>query len=191
MNTKIKIRTATLEDAQELLNIYSYYVINTAVTYEWNPPSLQEFQNRITEKLEKYPYLVATLDEQIVGYAYAGQFRTRAAYAWDVETSIYIKNEFRHCGIGHLLLENLEQILKKQNVQNIYAGISFIKKEDEYLSHASPNFHKKMGYKKIAHYHKCGYKFNRWYDIIWMEKMINNHPENPEKIVPFSTFFVN
>lgn len=186
MDNNIKLRVATQKDALELLNIYSYYVKNTAVTYEWEIPSLEEFSNRISEKLEKYPYIVAEKQEdgksEIIGYAYASPFRTRAAYAWCVETSIYVKKEFRHCGIGKKLLLKLEELLKNQNVLNIYAGISYNEKEDEYLNYDSINFHTKMGYKKVAHYNKCGYKFGRWYDIVFMEKNIGDHPENPEKI---------
>lgn len=184
MDSKITIRSATVNDAASLLEIYSYYVKNTAITFEWEVPTVEEFSSRIENTLKFYPYLVAEVDGKPVGYAYASRFRTRAAYAWGVETSIYVHKDFRGQGIGRALLEKLENLLKAQGVLNIYAGITYIKKEDEYLTHASPKFHKKMGYKKVAEYHQCGFKFNRWYSVIFMEKMIGEHTENPKKVEP-------
>lgn len=181
---EITIRSATVDDASPLLEIYSYYVKNTAITFEWEVPSVEEFSSRIENTLKNYPYLVAEIDGQPVGYAYASRFRTRAAYAWCVETSIYVHKDFRGQGIGRALLEKLESLLKEQGVLNIYAGITYLKKEDEYLTHASPKFHKKMGYKKVAKYQKCGFKFNRWYDLIFMEKFLGEHTENPEPVKP-------
>ncbi len=182
MKSEITIRSATPDDASPLLEIYSYYVKNTAITFEWEVPSIQEFSSRIENTLKSYPYLVAEIDGQIVGYAYASRFRTRAAYAWGVETSIYVQKDFRGQGIGRALLEKLESLLKEMGVLNIYAGISYIENEDEYLTHASPKFHKKMKYKKVAEYHKCGFKFNRWYNLIFMEKFIGEHKENPKPL---------
>ena len=184
MDSKTTIRCATVNDAASLLEIYSYYVKNTAITFEWEVPTLEEFSSRIENTLKFYPYLVAEVDRKPVGYAYASRFRTRAAYAWGVETSIYVHKDFRGQGIGRSLLAKLENLLKAQGVLNIYAGITYIKKEDEYLTHASPKFHKKMGYKKVAEYHQCGFKFNRWYSVIFMEKMIGEHTENPKKVEP-------
>lgn len=182
MRSEITIRSATPDDASPLLEIYSYYVKNTAITFEWEVPSIQEFSIRIENTLKSYPYLVAEINGQIVGYAYASRFRTRAAYEWSAETSIYVQKDFRGQGIGHALLEKLESLLKVQGVLNIYAGISYIENEDEYLTHASLKFHEKMGYTKVADYHKCGFKFNRWYDLIFMEKIIGEHTENPKKL---------
>lgn len=182
MNSKIIIRSATVDDATALVTIYSYYVKNTAITFEWEVPTVEEFSSRIENTLKSYPYLVAEIDGQIVGYAYAGRFRTRAAYAWDVETSIYVQKDFRGQGIGRVLLEKLEALLKAQGVLNIYAVITYIQEEDEYLTHASPKFHEKMGYQKVAEFHKCGFKFNRWYGTITMEKFLAEHTENPQAV---------
>ena len=111
----ITIRTASVKDAKKLLEIYEYYVKHTAITYEFEVPTLADFEQRIATTLKNYPYLVAEVDGEIAGYVYAGRFRTRAAYDWSVETSIYLSGKYQRLGLGRLLYEKLEEILKKQN----------------------------------------------------------------------------
>lgn len=183
--SEIKLRAATETDAEALLGIYSYYVENTAITFEWDVPSVEEFRTRIHNITQKYPYLVAEKDGVIVGYAYANTFRTRAAYSWTVETSIYVNKDCRRGGIGKLLLVELEKQLKSQNVLNVYACITSKEIEDEYSTHDSIHFHDKMGYKKIGEFKNSGLKFNRWYDVVFMEKMLGDHTANPEEVIPF------
>lgn len=126
----------------------------------------------------KYPWLVATeADGTVVGYAYAGPFKERAAYQWAVETSIYVKMNQRGSGIGRLLHEALEEALRRQGILNMNACISYVEPEDEYLTLDSVRFHERMGYMQVAHFHLCGRKFGRWYDMIWMEKLIGKHDE--------------
>ena len=189
-DNNITIRIAKIEDADKLLKIYSYYVTNTAISFEWNVPSLQDFSERIENTLKKYPYIVAEINQnnqkKIIGYAYAGAFKTRAAYDWSVETSIYVDKDFRHCGVGKLLLERLEQLLQKQNFLNVNACIAFTEKESEYLTNGSYKFHQKMGYTLVGTFHKCGYKFDQWFDMIWMEKIIGKHIQNQPKILDFN-----
>ena len=169
------IRTATIEDAADLLRIYAPYVEKTAITFEYDVPSVDEFRSRIEHTLEKYPYLVAEQDGRIVGYAYAGVFKARAAYNHCVETSIYVDMGSQHQGIGKTLYSALEEKLKAQGILNVNACISWIDTPNEYLTHQSPKFHAKEGYVKVAHFHLCGYKFGQWFDMIWMEKMIGPH----------------
>ena len=186
----ITLRIAKIEDAPNLLKIYFYYVQNTAISFEWEVPTLQEFSDRIQTTLKKYPYLVAEITEnnkqRIIGYAYAGAFKTRAAYEWAVETSIYVDKNFRRAGVGKLLLENLEKLLQKQNILNINACIAFTEKENQYLTNDSCHFHKKMGYSLVGTFHKCGYKFGQWFDMIWMEKIIGSHIQNQPKVQAFN-----
>lgn len=169
------IRTATPEDAAKILDIYAPYVIDTAITFEYDVPSLEDFRQRIVGTLAKYPYLVAEEGEEILGYAYAGVFKARAAYNHCVETSIYVKKEAHGHGIGKALYLELEKRLKAQGIINVNACISWIDTPDEHLTQQSPEFHAHLGYERCAHFHKCGYKFGRWYDMIWMEKMIGEH----------------
>lgn len=171
----IMIRSATIDDAEEILNIYAPYVQNTAISFEYDVPSLDEFKTRIVNTLENYPYLVAERESKILGYAYASKFHERAAYSRCAEVSIYVDANTRKSGVGRMLYEALEDQLKEMGILNLYACIAYIDTADEYLNNNSTEFHAHLGYEKIGRFHKCGYKFNRWYDMIWMEKMIGEH----------------
>ena len=143
----IRIREAAVDDAARLLEIYSYYVEKTAITFEYDVPSLEEFRGRITHIKERYPYLVIERDGVIEGYAYAGR----------------------------KLYEALEEALKAQGILNLYACIGYPDEADEYLDYNSAQFHEHLGYRTVGTFHQCGYKFGRWYSMIWMEKMIGEH----------------
>ena len=174
-NTFITIRTATLSDAQALLNIYSPYVEHTAITFEYDVPSVEEFASRIKNTLQKYPYLVAEKNGRLLGYAYASPFHERPAYDWAVETSIYVDQNIKHQGIGRRLHDALEDALRSQGILNMNACIAYPPEEDEYLDKNSVEFHTHMGYRLVGEFYKCGYKFHRWYNMVWMEKLIGNH----------------
>ncbi|MBQ5310724.1 MAG: GNAT family N-acetyltransferase [Oscillospiraceae bacterium] len=181
----VTIRPADTDDAPYLLDIYSYYVENTAVSFEYTPPSLEEFRRRMCDTLKNYPYLVAESDRPI-GYIYAGRFRTRAAYDLSAETSIYIDRAYHRQGIGRRLYEKLESILLMQNVTNIYAGASSPTEDnDQYLTRNSELFHNAIGYRTTARFHRCGNKFGRWYDLIETEKIIAEHISPPGEFIPF------
>ena len=166
------IRSANPEDAERLLEIYSYYVENTAISFEYETPTLEEFRERIVTIMRKYPYLVLEDEGVIKGYSYAGVFKGRAAYDHCCETTIYLDRESKGKGYGRALYEALESALKEIGIKNLYACIGDPEKEDEYLTKNSEHFHRHMGYAKVGEFHKCGYKFGRWYNMIWMEKMI-------------------
>lgn len=192
MNRKnIKIRIATISDASEILEIYAYYVMNTAITFEYDVPTEAEFRKRISNTLEKYPYLIAEMEGKIVGYAYAGPFKARAAYQWNVETSIYVHKDYKHMGIGKGLYEELEKILKAQNVLNMNACIAFPVQEDAYLTKDSVYFHERLGYSLVGEFHQSGYKFGRWYNMVWMEKSIGEHIENQPAVILFQHLHLN
>ncbi len=180
-----KIRVAKPEDAEMLLSIYAPYVTETAITFEYEIPSVEEFEGRICHTLEKYPYLVAEEDGEIIGYAYAGAFKGRPAYDWSVETSIYLRKDRKKKGAGRRLYEALEQALILQNILNVNACITYIEKEDEYVTKNSAQFHEHMGYRLVGKFHACGYKFGRWYDMIWMEKHLGEHPAHPASVKSF------
>lgn len=182
----ITFRTARLSDAEPLLEIYRPYVENTAITFEYEVPSIEEFRRRIENTLRKYPYIVAEADGKVVGYAYVSSFVGRAAYDWSVETSIYLDNDFHGMGAGRKLYETLETILKEMNIINLNACIGVPKSPDEYLTNNSVEFHSHIGYKYVGKFHDSGYKFSKWYDMAWMEKMIGDHPEKPEPIRNFN-----
>ena len=171
----ITFRNATAQDAEKLLEIYGPYVENTAVSFEYDVPSVEEFQKRIENTTKKYPYLIAEENGQILGYAYAGAFYGRAAYDWSAETTVYLAPNAQKKGIGRKLYEALEEALKEMGVMNLYACIAYPEQVDEYLDYNSTLFHEHMGYKKVGKFYKCGYKFGRWYSMIWMEKIIGEH----------------
>lgn len=168
----MEIRTATINDAEELLEIYRPYVEDTAISFEYDVPTVEEFAGRIESIKKKYPYIVAVEDGKIIGYAYAGVFKGRAAYDHCVETTIYIKSDCKGKGIGRKLYEELEKELKAQGIRNLYACIAVCDVEDEHLTNDSWHYHEHMGYELVGRFHKCGYKYDRWYDMIWMEKFI-------------------
>lgn len=168
----LKIRNASIEDAAALLKIYSYYVENTAITFELTTPTLEDFKGRIECTLKNFPYLVAELDNEIVGYAYAGNFVGRAAYKFSSELTIYLDKNFRGLGLGKKLYTELESRLKKMSIKNFYACIGYPEVEDEYLTLASVKFHERLGFKICGKFTKCGRKFNRWYSMVWMEKIL-------------------
>ena len=182
----MKIRTAEIEDAEQLLEIYAPYVKETAITFEYEVPSLDEFMERISNISVKYPYLVIEQDGEILGYAYAGMFHERKAYDWAVEVSIYLKKDKRGNGLGKKLYDMLERVLKEQNILNVNACIAYTEHEDKYLTNGSEKFHEHMGYRLVGKFTKCGYKFDRWYDMIWMEKHIGEHLNNQPPVKLFS-----
>ena len=180
------IRPARPEDAPALLAIYAPYVRETAVTFEYEVPSLDEFTRRIEHTLQRYPYLIAQSGSEVLGYAYAGPFKERAAYDWSVETTIYLRQDQRGRGLGWALYQALERCLAAQHIQNLNACIADPAQEgDPYLTGASAAFHARLGYQLVGRFHKCGYKFGRWYDMIWMEKLLGVHPEDPQPVIPF------
>lgn len=179
------IREASVQDAPEFLRIYSYYVENTAITFEYAAPSLREFQGRIAETLKEYPWLAAEQGGRVCGYAYAGPFNRREAYRHDAEVSIYLEKEMRRRGMGRQLYGRLEEILKRQNILNLYACIGVPMEEgDPYLDLSSVRFHEKEGYAKAGEFPRCGYKFSRWYGMVWMEKRIGIQ-ERPADFIPY------
>ena len=197
----ISIRFATPDDAAELLDIYRPYVTDTAITFEYEVPSVAEFRERIVNIQKKYPYIVAVQEStsingydanpehdnklgRIVGYAYAGAFKNRAAYDRAVEMTVYVNKDCQKSGIGRKLYDEMERILKKMNVINVNACIGYpTGDDDEHLTRNSAEFHAHMGYSMVGKFHKCGYKLGRWYDMVWMEKMIGDHQDKPKPFI--------
>ena len=186
MEANIAIRMATKTDAKDILEIYAPYVTDTAITFEYDVPSAQEFAERIERTLTKYPFLITIEDNRIVGYAYASEFKGRAAYDWAAETTVYLRRDCRGRGLGRMMYLSLEEMLKKQNILNLNACIAYASVEDEHLNNSSAVFHEHMGYRKVGHFTKCGYKFGTWYDVIWMEKMIGEHTAAPRAVIPIT-----
>jgi L-amino acid N-acyltransferase YncA len=186
MNSVISVRLASEKDAEELLKIYAPYVTETAITFEYEVPSIEEFAERIRNTLKKYPYLVLMENGRIAGYTYASPFKGRAAYDWAVETTIYLRQDCRGRGLGKKLYLALENTLKRQNILNLNACIAYTAVPDAHLDDTSTAFHEHLGYSKVARFTKCGYKFGTWYDMIWMEKLIGEHKTPPAPVIPIT-----
>lgn len=170
---QVILRDALPEDAAVLLAIYKPYVEQTAISFECEVPSVEEFTERIRSISAKYPYLAAESDGRIVGYAYAHEFGEREAYRLTAELSVYVEREERRCGIGRMLYEELERRLKEQGYHSMIAVITAPQtEEDPYSSLDSQKFHGRMGFVKAGHLHQCGFKFGRWYDVVHMEKLL-------------------
>ena len=178
----ISIRFAKPEDAKELLKIYAYYVTDTAISFETEVPSEEEFKLRIEEVLKSYPFIVACKDDEILGYAYLHSFVGRKAYELSAETTIYLNPDKKKMGIGKKLYSVLEDIAKVQNITNLYSCIGYVDKEDEYLNNNSVQFHEHIGFRMVGKFENCGHKFGRWYHMVWMEKIIGKHEEIKEFI---------
>ena len=180
------IRLALPQDARQLREIYAPYVERTAISFETVPPTATAMLRRRDEIVKRYPYLVAEQDGALLGYAYAHPFVGRAAYDWSAEVTIYLRMDARHKGIGGRLYRTLEDIARAQGILNLNACIGVPKgADDEYLTHNSVDFHAHMGYTPVGTFHDSGYKFGRWYDMVWMEKMLGEHKTPAAPIRPF------
>lgn len=169
------IRLVKPDDSGHILKIYAPYVTDTAFSFEIDVPSPQEFAARVQSISSKYPYLVYISDDKIIGYAYASSHKERAAYCYDVDVSVYISSDYHGSGAAYELYKCLFDILYKLGYYNAYAGITV-------PNNRSIRFHEKHGFKSIGTYHKTGYKFDSWHDVLWMEKEIRDHDSSPNPL---------
>ena len=159
------IRPATEKDIPEILEIYSPYVENTTVSFEYDVPCLKTFTQRFYTITAQFPWLVWEEEGRILGYAYASAPFERAAYRWCAEPSIYLRPEARGREIGRKLYAVLEAILEKQGYRVLYALVTG-------ENTPSIRFHEKMGYREVGFFPDCGFKLGRWCSLVWMEKSI-------------------
>ena len=167
------IRFAVEADIPEILEIYAPYVLNTAYSFEYTVPTLEEFTERFRGYTAQFPWLVWEEDGHVLGYAYGSRPWGRAAYSWNAEVSIYLVPAVHGRGIGRKLYAVLEEILKLQGYRIIYAVIT----SD---NQASIDFHKKVGYRFVAEFPGCGHKFGRRLGTVWLEKQVEfvEYPQN-------------
>ncbi len=168
----MEIENVSVRDGKKLRDIYAYYVVKTAVSFEYKVPSVFAFCKRILKIKKKYPYIKVVENGEILGYAYATSLKKREAYCHSCEVSIYVRHDKRRMGAGRLLYGALEETLRQNGINNTYACIAYNEEEDTYLMKDSILFHEKTGFRKVGLFSWCGYKFGRYYDIVWMEKKI-------------------
>ena len=159
------IRTATTADIPAMLAIYEHFVKNTAVSFEYELPTEEVFLKRFEEHINLYPWLVWEEDDEVLGYAYAGRAFERAAYSWNAEISCYLAESVRGKGIGRKLYSVIEDILTKQGCRKVFAVVTS-------ANEVSVRFHEALGYRQMAIYKDVGYKLGAWYDVIWLEKQL-------------------
>ena len=169
-----RIRTARSEDAAALAAIYAPFVTGTVVSFEFDAPSVEEFQRRIEATSTAFAYVVAEVVEsgEIAGYAYYGALRSRPAYQWAAETSIYLAPAHQGRGLGSVLVEAIERLMAAQGIALSVACIT----SDNARSIA---FHERLGYEHCGEFCNCAFKLGRWLSVTWMEKQLLPCTEKP------------
>ena len=177
MEEHFTIREAAESDAAALLDIYAPYIRDTAITFEYDVPTAEEFAARIADILKTHPYLVCEQDGKPAGYAYAHRIRERAAYDWAAELSIYLAPEAQGQGVGTALYRCLIDLLAMQNLRILYGCVTLPNGKSQKL-------HEKLGFSLVGVWHGSGWKRNGWHDVGWFEKRIGACCI-PQPVVPF------
>lgn len=172
------LRNATIHDVPVILDIYRPYILDTAITFEYEVPSLEAFTERFRNVTERFPWLVWEENGMVLGYAYANPFKARAAYQWDADLSIYLREDCRGKGIGKALYSELENRLRDLGYHVLYGVVTS-------ANEASCRFHEALGYRPIATFERTGVKFGRWYGITWYEKRIREGVPEHAPTTPF------
>lgn len=170
----MSVRPAELQDLPRILEIYGPYVENTAISFEYTVPTLEEFTQRFLQITDWFPWLVWEENGIVLGYAYGSLPFERAAYQWSAEVSIYLCPEAWGKGVGKKLYAALEELLQKQGYRKVYAIITT-------ANAPSVAFHQAVGYHHTATMPDCGYKFGAWHGTIWMEKELNTWDTPPRQ----------
>jgi phosphinothricin acetyltransferase len=156
---------ATGADAEAVCAIYNQYVTNTIVTFEEQPVAVAEMQSRIAAVLEKLPWLVLEHDGDIAGYAYASPWKARIGYRFAVESSVYLAPAHVGCGFGSTLYQNLLDDLRARNIHCVIGGAAL-------PNAASVALHEKLGFRQVAHFRENGFKFDRWIDVAYWQRVL-------------------
>lgn len=185
-----RIRLATPADAPAVSDVYAPYVTDDVASFESTPPTAAEMRNRITDTLVAHPWLVCDVseppneadtedesgDDAILGYAYAGPHRSRDAYRWSVDVSVYVRGESHRAGVATGLYESMLAILERQGFRTAYAGITL-------PNPASEGFHAAMGFEPVGTYERVGYKNGGWHDVGWYARPFGDYPVAPDEPV--------
>lgn len=166
------IRLVTENDASAVQAIYAPYVKDTIISFEVEPPDVNEMRSRIQKTLAKYPWLVYEDETGVLGYAYAGVHNERLAYQWSTNVSVYVAARAHRRGIGRALYTPLFALLRLQGFYTAIAGITL-------PNDASTGIHQTMGFEPIGIYRKVGYKFGKWHDVAWLGMVLQPHADNP------------
>jgi phosphinothricin acetyltransferase len=165
----VTIRAAAAGDAESLLAIYRPYVVKTAISFELEPPSLDDFRARIERSLADWACVVAEHEGRPLGYAYGSTHRPRAAYQWSVETTVYVAEGNHRQGVGRILYEALLPMLADKGYCNAYAGITLPNEK-------SIGLHRRLGFAPIGVFRSVGRKFGAWHDVSWWHRPLRSVP---------------
>lgn len=164
------IRDARRSDVPAMLAIYAPFVEHTAVSFEYDVPTEEEFARRLEEHQAAFPWLVCEENGRVMGYAYAGRAFERAAYGWNAEISCYLAPELRGRGVGRRLYARIEEILTRLGYYKLFAVVTS-------ANAPSVAFHRALGFRDAACFRNVGYKQGGWYDVLWLEKTLCDRPE--------------
>jgi phosphinothricin acetyltransferase len=163
---EIKLRSYKTEDTQDILAVINYNILNSTALYDYNIRSYDQQKEILEDKIKKgFPVIVAEYDGKVVGFGMYSEFRFREAYKSTVEHSVYVDKEYHGKGIGKLLLLELIQIAKKQNLHTM---IAVIDSENQ----SSVEFHEKYGFKTVGIIKESGFKFDRWLHSVFMQLIL-------------------
>jgi phosphinothricin acetyltransferase len=168
----ITIRPAQEQDAEAVRAIYAPFCERTAISFEFQAPTADEMRSRILAILRHYPWLICQIGQEVTGYAYASGHRTREAYQWSVDVSVYVGEGHQRAGVGRALYTSLFHILRLQGFVNAYAGITL-------PNPASVGLHESFGFEPVGVYRRVGYKHGRWHDVGWWQMALGHHGLDP------------
>ena len=174
-----RVRIATESDAGAIAAIYAPYVLETPISFEETPPSAGEMAGRISSTLSLYPFLVFAEGARILGYAYGNAHRSKPAYRWSVETTIYVARDAHRRGVGRALYAELLDVLTRQGFHMAFAGI--VPPND-----GSVGLHEAMGFAYLGTFPKIGFKHGKWHDLGWWHRPLAAGTPSRDPI-PFST----
>jgi L-amino acid N-acyltransferase YncA len=169
-----QVRDATAADAGACAAIYAPYVIGTAITFELDPPTAEEMAERIAKARSTHAWLVLEDDGQVVGYAYGGPMKPRAAYRWSCEVSVYVAPTHHRTGAGRTLYNALFDRLSERGYRTAIAGMTL-------PNPASEGLHKSLGFDPIGTYRNIGWKLDAWHDVAWSQRPLAKLPDPPEE----------
>jgi phosphinothricin acetyltransferase len=166
------IRLARAHDAEQVQAIYASFCTSTPVSFELVAPSVEEMRGRIVDTLQRFPWLVADHQGEVLGYVYASPHRQRAAYQWSVDVAAYIRQGRRRLGVGRALYTSLFDLLVLQGFYNAFAGISL-------PNPASVGLHEALGFQLVGVYRAVGYKCDAWHDVSWWQRLLRPPTQVP------------
>ncbi|NLL46177.1 MAG: N-acetyltransferase [Clostridiales bacterium] len=174
-----KLRLARPADAEGVLKVYAPYIKETAISFEYDVPTPDELAGKIESIGGRYPFLVCELEGEIIGFAYASAHMTRSACMWNAELLVYIDERYLRRGIGHSLYSALMEMLRLQNIQNVYGAVTIPNESSEWL-------HKSMGFDVVGTYRKAAFKLGRWHDVVWYGKQLGSYITPPRTLIPIA-----